>query len=70
MVAEAVEQFFGDEHNRETIEKLRAAGVRLVEERPARAAGPLTGTTFVLTGKLPRSPAGRRRSSSSRPAVR
>ena len=53
VVAEAVEQFLGDEHNRETIEKLRAAGVRLVEERPARAAGPLTGSTFVLTGKLP-----------------
>jgi DNA ligase (NAD+) len=53
VVAEAVAQFFGDDHNRETIEKLRAAGVRLVEERPARQDGPLTGSTFVLTGKLP-----------------
>jgi DNA ligase (NAD+) len=53
VVAEAVEQFLGDEHNRETIEKLRAAGVRLVEERPAGREGPLTGLTFVLTGKLP-----------------
>ena len=53
VVAEAVEQFLGDEHNRETIEKLRAAGVRLVEEAPARQEGPLTGSTFVLTGKLP-----------------
>ena len=43
VVAEAVEQFLGDEHNRETIEKLRAAGVRLVEDAPVRAAGPLTG---------------------------
>ncbi|NLE21819.1 MAG: NAD-dependent DNA ligase LigA [Actinobacteria bacterium] len=53
VVAEAVEQYLGAEHNRETIEKLRAAGVRLVEESPARAEGPLTGSTFVLTGKLP-----------------
>jgi DNA ligase (NAD+) len=53
VVAEAVEQFLGDEHNRETIEKLRAAGVRLVEEAPVRQEGPLTGSTFVLTGKLP-----------------
>jgi DNA ligase (NAD+) len=53
VVAEAVEQFLGDEHNRETIEKLRAAGVRLVEDAPARQEGPLTGLTFVLTGRLP-----------------
>jgi DNA ligase (NAD+) len=53
VVAEAVEQFLGDEHNRETIEKLRVAGVRLVEESPARREGPLTGSSFVLTGKLP-----------------
>jgi DNA ligase (NAD+) len=53
VVAEAVEQFLGDAHNRETIEKLRAAGVRLVEDAPARQEGPLTGSTFVLTGKLP-----------------
>jgi DNA ligase (NAD+) len=53
VVGEAVEQFLGDAHNRETIEKLRAAGVRLVEDAPARAQGPLSGRTFVLTGKLP-----------------
>jgi DNA ligase (NAD+) len=53
VVAEAVEQFLGEAHNRETIEKLRVAGVRLVEDTPARPAGPLSGRTFVLTGKLP-----------------
>jgi DNA ligase (NAD+) len=53
VVGEAVEQFLGDEHNRETVDKLRVAGVRLIEDSPARAAGPLTGKTFVLTGKLP-----------------
>ena len=52
VVAEAVEQFLGDEHNRETIEKLRAAGVRLVEEAPTPQEGPLTGSVFVLTGRL------------------
>ena len=53
VVAEAVEQYLGDAHNRETLEKLRATGVRLVEEGPARAGGPLAGRSFVLTGKLP-----------------
>jgi len=53
VVGEAVEQFLGDEHNRETVEKLRAAGVRLVEENPVRREGPLSGSTLVLTGKLP-----------------
>jgi DNA ligase (NAD+) len=53
VVAEAVEQFLGDRHNRETVDKLRAAGVRLVEDSPRRAADPLGGKTFVLTGKLP-----------------
>lgn len=53
VVAEAVEQFLGDPHNRETIEKLSAAGVRLREDAPPRRGGPLDGLVFVLTGKLP-----------------
>ncbi len=53
VVAEAVTQHLADEHNRETLERLRAAGLRLVEEHPRRAGGGLAGTTFVLTGKLP-----------------
>ncbi len=52
VVAEAVEQFLGDEHNRATVEKLRAAGVAMEEAEPERPAGRLTGTAFVLTGKL------------------
>ena len=51
--AEAVTQHLADGHNRETLEKLRAAGLRLMEERPRRAEGALAGTSFVLTGKLP-----------------
>jgi DNA ligase (NAD+) len=53
VVAEAVAQHLADAHNRVTIEKLRAAGVRLVEDRPERAEGALSGRAFVLTGKLP-----------------
>jgi len=52
VVAEAVEQYLGDPHNRETIGKLREAGVRLAEDRPRDAGGKLAGVTFVLTGRL------------------
>jgi DNA ligase (NAD+) len=52
VLAEAVEQYLADERNLETIEKLRAAGVRLVEEHPEPVEGALTGKSFVLTGKL------------------
>jgi len=53
IVAEAVAQHLADEHNRATLETLRAAGLRLAEEHPRRAEGALAGTSFVLTGKLP-----------------
>jgi DNA ligase (NAD+) len=53
VVAEAVVQHLSDEHNRATVEKLRGAGLRMVEESPGRIAGALSGRTFVLTGKLP-----------------
>lgn len=53
--AEAVRQWFGNPRNRQLIEKLRAAGLRLTAERPAARAGalPLAGKTFVVTGTLP-----------------
>jgi len=53
VVAEAVKQHLADEHNRETLETLRAAGLRLVEEHPRRVEGALAGKSFVLSGKLP-----------------
>ncbi len=53
VVAEAVVQHLADEHNRTTVEKLRAAGLRMVEDSPGPSGGPLSGLTFVLTGKLP-----------------
>ena len=58
MVAEAVQQYLADEHNRDTLEKLRAAGLRLAEEHPRRAEGELAGKSFVLTGKLSSLPRG------------
>jgi len=53
IVAEGVIQYFADERNRETIAKLKKAGVRLAEERTGRPAGALAGVSFVLTGRLP-----------------
>ncbi len=58
VVAEAVQQYLADEHNRDTLEKLRAAGLRLAEEHPRRAEGELAGKSFVLTGKLSSLPRG------------
>jgi DNA ligase (NAD+) len=53
VVAEATRQYLDEDRNRETIERLRAAGVSLVEANPARVRGVLSGKTLVLTGKLP-----------------
>jgi DNA ligase (NAD+) len=55
-IAASVAEWFGDEENRGLIEKLRTAGVRLVEEASAAADGPkpLAGVTIVLTGGLER----------------
>ncbi|MEW5943446.1 MAG: NAD-dependent DNA ligase LigA [Pseudomonadota bacterium] len=55
VVAESIVQFFAEPHNREVIEKLRAAGVRWPEGEgaPKPQAGAVAGKTFVLTGTLP-----------------
>lgn len=52
VVADAVRAHFAEAHNRETIAKLRAHGLRFAEEAPVRQGGPLAGLTFVLTGRL------------------
>jgi DNA ligase (NAD+) len=51
--ARALGAFFEEPRNLETVEKLRAAGVDLVEPQAQPAEGPFTGQTFVLTGTLP-----------------
>ncbi len=56
VVAEAIHQFFAEEHNRTVIEQLRAPGkVTWPEGPPAPRApqGVLAGKTVVLTGTLP-----------------
>ncbi len=52
--ARNIVQFFSQERNRRLIEKLRQAGVRTTrrDEEGGRQEGPLTGSTFVITGTL------------------
>jgi DNA ligase (NAD+) len=53
VIAKSVADWFGDPDNRQLIEKLRKAGVRMEDPEPeAVPEGPLTGTTIVLTGGL------------------
>ena len=52
-IAASVREFFSIEKNVAVLERLRAAGVVLEEERPdADLPQTLTGMTFVLTGTL------------------
>jgi DNA ligase (NAD+) len=51
--AVALRAFFDEPRNREVVEKLREAGVRLTEEQARPTTGPLSGLTFVVTGTLP-----------------
>jgi DNA ligase (NAD+) len=53
--AEAIAEWFADEENRALIEELRGLGLRFEtgeEDRPVE--GPLTGSTYVITGTLER----------------
>jgi DNA ligase (NAD+) len=55
VLAASVRAWFDEPHNRELVERLRAAGVSMRSSRPpAPAGGPLEGKTFVLTGTLER----------------
>jgi DNA ligase (NAD+) len=49
VTARIVPAFFGEAKNRALIERLRAVGLQMAYES---TAGPLVGTTFVLTGAL------------------
>ncbi|MFZ5626976.1 MAG: NAD-dependent DNA ligase LigA, partial [Bacillota bacterium] len=55
-MAEAIVQFFADEHNRNLLKKLKAAGVKMEEDAgPVTADNlPLAGQTVVITGTLSR----------------
>ena len=55
-IAESIRAFFDSSRNRELVERLRAAGLRLEEEAPPAGedsvASGIAGKTFVLTGTL------------------
>ena len=51
-VAEGVLEFFSESANRKLIERLRAAGVNMKEERAAPISSKFVGKTFVFTGTL------------------
>jgi DNA ligase (NAD+) len=51
-ITDSLQRFFAEPHNREVIEGLRAAGVRLGSVR-VEGGGALAGASFVITGTLP-----------------
>jgi DNA ligase (NAD+) len=54
IVAQGLRQFFGEPHNLEVIEQLRAAGVAWHDGQPsAQTVAGVAGKVFVLTGTLP-----------------
>jgi len=54
IVAQSIQQFFAEPHNREVIATLRGAGVHWPESTGLQqSAGILAGKTLVLTGTLP-----------------
>ncbi len=53
IIAESIVEFFADEANLQTIERLREAGVQLEAEEQTLASTRFEGLTFVLTGTLP-----------------
>ncbi|MEA4888905.1 MAG: NAD-dependent DNA ligase LigA [Clostridiaceae bacterium] len=50
--AQAVFDFFRQPQNRELVDRLKEAGLRLTGDQPGGRSLPLTGLTFVLTGTL------------------
>ncbi len=53
--AKSIVDFFAQKRNRQLVEKLRRAGVRMtrISEEAAPREGTLSGLTFVITGTLP-----------------
>ena len=51
-VAEGILEFFSEPANRKLIERLRAAGVNMKDERQAPKSAKFAGMTFVFTGTL------------------
>jgi DNA ligase (NAD+) len=51
-IAEGVREFFCESANRKLVDRLRAAGVNMKEERAALKSSKFAGMTFVFTGTL------------------
>ncbi len=51
-IAQSVARFFAEPRNRETIDRLRKAGVRMREEGASDGPKPLAGKSIVITGGL------------------
>ena len=52
-VSEAIREFFAEQKNRELVQRLADAGLRMTEQKREQLPQPLAGKTFVLTGSLP-----------------
>jgi DNA ligase (NAD+) len=52
VIAEALHEWFAESWHREVVDKWRAAGVRLADERSIPGPGTLEGVTVVITGSL------------------
>jgi DNA ligase (NAD+) len=51
-IAHSVHQYLQDERNRELIRRLQKSGLKMKGEPRVAKQGPLTGKTFIITGKL------------------
>jgi DNA ligase (NAD+) len=51
-IAKSVYDYFKDPRNRELVDRLRGAGLKMSREERAIKRGPLLGKTFIITGKL------------------
>src|SRR2546425_1497003 len=53
-IGHSIYEWLRNEKNRALLEGLRQAGVNMQEEQQAKITGPLSGQTFLLTGRLSR----------------
>jgi len=53
VVADSIASFFAENHNREVLTRLQAAGVHWQDLPTQVVEGPLVGRSIVLTGTLP-----------------
>jgi len=51
-IATSIADYFAEPSNRAVIERLRKAGLRFEQEAATVQEGPLSGLTFVVTGRL------------------